>query len=170
VIDLDEVAFAPEAELTQDETGNTNNIFVKPGFIFKKGLTHVSPSSPISKSLYEREGSINNFGQEVIMNIAALDNVLFWHRNLKKGKGFASIGSGSNHYRDFIIYTMKGHLILIETKGDYLDTVESQAKNTLGKRWAKKAGENYKYFMVFQSKEVPGTYTAKTIVDIMKML
>lgn len=59
---------------------------------------------------------------------------------------------------------------LIETKGDYLDTVESQAKNTLGKRWAEKAGENYKYFMVFQSKEVPGTCTAKTIVDIMKML
>ena len=162
-----------EAEYAKDQFLkflDTNNIFVKPSFRFKKELTHVSPSSPISKSLYEREGSINNFEQEVIMNIAALDNVLFWHRNPEKGKGFALNGFDSDHYPDFIIYTLKGNLILIETKGDYLDNEESRVKNSLGKRWAEKAGENYKYFMVFQSKEVPGTYTAKTIIDVLKML
>ena len=149
---------------------DTNHIFVKPGFKFRKELTHVSPSSPISKSLYEREGFINNYEQEVIMNIAALDNVLFWHRNLEKGKGFALNGFDSKHYPDFIVYTQNGNLILIETKGDHLDNEESRAKNTLGKRWAEKAGDKYKYFMVFQTKEVPDTYTAKTIIDVIRML
>jgi type III restriction enzyme len=51
-----------------------------------------------------------------------------------------------------------------------LDTDESRAKNALGKKWAEKAGENFKYFMVFQNKPVPDTYTAKSIIDIIQML
>jgi type III restriction enzyme len=43
-------------------------------------------------------------------------------------------------------------------------------KNLLGKKWAEKSGENYKYFMVFQKKEVPETYTAQSIVEIVRML
>jgi type III restriction enzyme len=112
----------------------------------------------------------NYFEQEVIMNIAALDNVLFWHRNLEKGKGFALNGFDSHHYPDFIVYTKRNNLILIETKGDHLDNEESRAKNQLGKKWAEKAGENFKYFMVFQKKEVPDTYTAQSIIEIVKML
>lgn len=149
---------------------DTNNIIVKPGFRFQKELTHIILSAPIEKSLYEREAGINNFEQEVIMNIAALDNVLFWHRNLEKGKGFALNGFDSNHYPVFIIYTKRNNLILIETKGDHLDNEESRAKNQLGKKWAEKAGENFKYFMVFQKKEVPDTYTAQSIIEIVKML
>ena len=149
---------------------DTNNIIVKPSFRFQKELTHIILSAPIEKSLYEREAGINNFEQEVIMNIAALDNVLFWHRNLEKGKGFALNGFDSNHYPDFIVYTKRNNLILIETKGDHLDNEESRAKNLLGKKWAEKAGENFKYFMVFQKKEVPNTYTAQSIIEIVKML
>jgi type III restriction enzyme len=149
---------------------DTNNILVKPSFKFQKELTHISPSSPIEKSLYELEASMNNFEQEVIMNIASLDNVMFWHRNLEKGKGFALNGFDSNHYPDFIIYTRNNNLILIETKGDYLDNDDSKAKNMLGKKWAEKAGDSFKYFMVFQKKEVPNTYTAQSIIDIVRML
>lgn len=149
---------------------DTNNIIVKPSFKFQKELTHVSPCSPIEKSLYEREASINNFEQEVIMNIASLDNVLFWHRNLVRGKGFALNGYDNDHYPDFIVYTKSGNLVLIETKGDHLDNDDSRAKNVLGKKWAEKSGDNFKYFMVFQKKEVPGTYTAQTIVEIIKSL
>jgi type III restriction enzyme len=149
---------------------DTNNIIVKPSFRFQKELTHIILSAPIEKSLYEREAGINNFEQEVIMNIAALDNVLFWHRNLEKGKGFALNGFDSNHYPDFIVYTKRNNLILIETKGDHLDNEESRAKNQLGKKWAEKAGENFKYFMVFQKREVPDTYTAQSIIEIVKML
>lgn len=149
---------------------DTNNILVKPSFKFQKELTHINLSSPIEKSLYERESSMNSFEQDVIMNIAALDNVLFWHRNLEKGKGFALNGFDSNHYPDFIIYTRNKNLILIETKGDHLDNDDSKTKNLLGKKWAEKAGDNFKYFMVFQSKEVQNTYTAKSIIQIINML
>ena len=149
---------------------DTNQILVKPGFKFQKELTHVSPSSPIDKSLYERESTMNTFEQEVIMNIASLDNVLFWHRNLEKGKGFALNGFDSNHYPDFIVFTNQGNLILIETKGDYLDNDDSRAKIALGKKWAEKAGDNFKYFMVFQKKDVPNTYNAQSIMDIIRML
>lgn len=149
---------------------DTNTIIVKPNFKFQKELTHIKLSTPISKSLYEREASINDFEQEVIMDIASLDNVLFWHRNLEKGKGFALNGFASNHFPDFIVYTKQGNLILIETKGDFLDNEDSRSKNALGKKWAEKSGEKFKYFMVFQKKEVPETYTAQSIIDIIKML
>lgn len=148
---------------------DTNIILVKPSFKFPNELTQISPSSAIDKSLYEAEASMNGFEQEVIMNIASLENVVFWHRNIEK-RGFALNGFESNHYPDFIIFTRNGNLILIETKGDYLDNDESRAKNLLGKKWAEKAGDNFKYFMVFQKKEVPDTYTAQSITEIVKML
>jgi type III restriction enzyme len=113
---------------------------------------------------------MNTFEQDVIMNIASLDNILFWHRNLEKGKGFALNGFDSNHYPDFILYTKNGILILIETKGDYLDNDDSRAKNALGKKWAEKSGDNFKYFMVFQKKEVSGSYTSNSIKEIIRML
>jgi len=148
---------------------DTNNILVKPSFKFPSELTQISPSSAIDKSLYEAEASMNGFEQEVIMNIASLENILFWHRNIEK-RGFALNGFESNHYPDFIIFTRNGNLILIETKGDHLDNDESRAKNLLGKKWAEKAGDNFKYFMVFQKKEVPDTYTAQSITEIVRML
>jgi type III restriction enzyme len=79
-------------------------------------------------------------------------------------------GYDKDHYPDFIIYTTRGILILLETKGDYLANEESRMKNILGKRWAEKAGANYKYFMVFESKEVADSYTARSIVDVVKAL
>lgn len=38
--------------------------------------------------------------------------------------------------------------------------------NILGRKWAEKSGDNYKYFMVFESKNVDGCYTAKSFLDI----
>lgn len=149
---------------------DSNTIIVKPSFKFPPELTHINLCSPINKSLYEREASVNNYEQRVIMDIASLENVLFWHRNLEKGKGFAINGYKSDHYPDFIIYTQNGNLILIETKGDHLDNDDSRAKNLLGKKWAEKSGDNYKYFMVFETKDVPDTYTAQSIIDVVRML
>ena len=100
-----------------------------------------------------------------------LDNILFWHRNLERGKGFFLNGyNDKKHYPDFIVYTQKGNLILLETKGDHLDNQDSRDKNILGKTWAEKAGDNFKYFMVFQTKEVKNAYTAKGIIDVIKRL
>ena len=146
------------------------DIFVKDSFAFPEAITSICPSTNIKKSLYEREDSMNGFEQEMILEIAALENVVFWHRNLGRGKGFFLNGFSSNHYPDFIVYTAKGNIILIETKGDMLDNDESVAKNRLGKVWAEKAGEDYSYFMVFQNKKVLDAYTAKSIIEVLKRI
>lgn len=46
--------------------------------------------------------------------------------------------------------------IITRGKGDYSDNAETADKLWLGKKWADLAGDNYKYFMVLQSKEVDG--------------
>lgn len=150
---------------------DTNKIIVKPSFKFKDSLVHTKEGAMINKSLYEREGIMNNFEQSLIMDVASLDNVLFWHRNSdNKDKGFYLNGFSNNHYPDFILYTQKGNIVLVETKGDFLDNDDSKAKNILGKKWAEKSGDNYKYFMVFESKNVDGCYTAKNFLDIVGAL
>lgn len=148
---------------------DANIIFTKGSFKFKDSITPLDASTPISKSLYVQEEKMNKFEQDMIMEIAALPNVVFWHRNLERGKGFYLNGF-TNHYPDFIVYTSKGSIIVIETKGDDRDNDDSRDKNRLGKIWAEKAGNNYKYFMVFQTKEVQDTYTAKGIIDVLKRL
>jgi len=149
---------------------DADHIIVKESFEFPESIVPFNLSTNISKSLYEREASMNNFEQDMILEIASLDNVMFWHRNLERGKGFFLNGYSSNHYPDFILYTKLGNIILIETKGDDRDNDDSRAKNRLGKTWAQKAGDNYKYFMVFQTKDVQDTYTAKGIIDVLKRL
>ena len=149
---------------------DANKIFTKPHFAFAQSIRPPKEAPVINKSLYEREAQMGKFEQEVIMEIAALDNVVFWHRNLERGKGFMLNGFDKNHYPDFIIYTKSQNLILLETKGDYLNNEDSQMKNLLGKRWAEKSGEKYKYFMVFESVNVPDTYTAKSIINVVKEL
>jgi type III restriction enzyme len=150
---------------------DTNKIIVKPSFKFKSTLVHSKEGAMINKSLYEREGDMNNFEQSLIMDVASLDNILFWHRNSEsKDKGFYLNGFNNNHYPDFIIYTQKQNIILVETKGDFLDNDDSRAKNILGKKWAEKSGENYKYFMVFENKNVESCYTAKNFLEIISAL
>jgi len=150
---------------------DTNKIIVKPTFKFKETLIHTKEGAKIDKSLYEREGDMNNFEQRLIMDIASQENVLFWHRNsVTKDKGFYLNGFSNNHYPDFILYTQKQNIILVETKGDFLDNDESKAKNVLGKKWAEKSGDNYKYFMVYESKNVEGCYTAKNFLEIIGAL
>ena len=146
---------------------DTNKIIVKPSFKFKETLIHSKEGAKIDKSLYEREGDMNNFEQRLIMDIASQENVLFWHRNsVTKDKGFYLNGFSNNHYPDFILYTQKQNIILVETKGDFLDNDDSKAKNVLGKKWAEKSGDNYKYFMVFENKNVEGCYSAKNFLEI----
>ena len=113
---------------------------------------------------------MNGFEQKMIMELASLENVVFWHRNLNKGKGFYINGFSTNHYPDFIIYTQKGNLVLIETKGDDRVNDDSLMKNKLGKLWAEKSGSNFKYFMVFQTKEVEDCYNANSIIEVLKRL
>lgn len=149
---------------------NTNEIVLNHGFQFSEKITPINTSIPISKSLYEKEDKLNGFEQDMIMSISALDNVVFWHKNLNRGKGFFINGYSNNHYPDFIILTEKGNLLVIETKGDDRDNDDSRDKTKLGKIWESKAGEKFKYFMVFQTKIVPDCYNASGIIDVIKRL
>lgn len=149
---------------------DANEVYVKENFKFSDSINPINLSTAIGKSLYEREDTMNVFEQDMIMTIATMENIVFWHRNLNRGKGFFINGYYRDHYPDFIIYTQKGNIILIETKGDHLDNDDSKDKNKLGKIWAEKSGENYKYFMVFQTKKVEDCYTANSIIEVLKRL
>jgi type III restriction enzyme len=129
-----------------------------------------SLGSSIGNSLYEREGAMNGFEEKVIMEIGTSSNVVFWHRNLERGKGFYINGYKANHYPDFILVTKSGKIILIETKGDHLDNADSAQKCRLGAKWEQLAGSNYAYFMIFDQKEVEGAYKldkAKELITCM---
>lgn len=124
--------------------------------------------SSIGNSLYEREGSMNNFEEKVIMEIGTSSNIVFWHRNLERGKGFYINGFKANHYPDFILYTKSGKTILVETKGDHLDNTDSAAKCRLGNEWEKQAGHDFAYFMIFDQKKVDGAYTLDKAKELIK--
>ena len=148
----------------------TGKIYMKPVWKFPAHIVPGNTGPNIVKSLYAKEGSINPFEQRVLMDVASFDNVLFWHRNLEKGKGFAINGFKSNHYPDFIILTTSGKIILLETKGDHLDNSNSAAKVRLGNTWATQAGPNFRYYMVFEKNAIEGAYTLEQFKELMEGL
>ncbi|WP_020601891.1 hypothetical protein [Spirosoma spitsbergense] len=98
-----------------------------------------------------------------------LESVAFWTRNLERGRGF-SINGFINHYPDFMIVTKRGKIILLETKSDHLDNTDTAEKIRLGNLWRSKAGNDYRYFMVFDTKEVPGANTLADVVNTIQAL
>ncbi len=134
-------------------------------FKFPKKISPVNTVKGITKNLYEQEGEMNDFEKKVINEIANLDSVVFWHRNLERGKGFYLNGF-VNHYPDFIIKTKNGKIVLVETKGDDRDNSDSLKKIRLGEKWASKAGENYRYFMVFNNAKLDGAKSVTDVLDI----
>jgi type III restriction enzyme len=152
-------------ELTKIRT-----IFSEPNWVFPEMILPGTPGPSITKSLYEQEASMNNFEAKVITEIAAMQNVVFWHRNFVKGNGFAINGYKSNHYPDFIVYTKSGKIIIIETKGDHYDNSDSAAKCRLGNTWAEKAGIDFYYFMIFDKKEIEDAYTLEKAKELIRQI
>jgi type III restriction enzyme len=124
----------------------------------------------LGKSLYEREGAMNNFETTAITDITSLPNISWWHRNLGRGKGFSINGFKSNHYPDFIAFSKSGKILLIETKGDDRDNSDSAAKCRLGNKWAELAGKDFQYFMVFDKKIIEGAFTLDKAKELIKRL
>lgn len=142
-------------------------IVCQPFFKFRNRIQPKSTQKGITKNLYIEEGEMNSFERKVINEVANLDSVVYWHRNLERGKGLLLNGF-INHYPDFIVQMKDGKTILIETKGDHLDGSDSQQKIRLGNYWASKAGNNYRYFMVFESDKLDGSRTVGELIDIIK--
>jgi len=148
----------------------TREITVKPYWQFSPTLPNKnSESNSIAKRLYETEYAMNNLEKDIILKIASLPNIVFWHKNLVKDTGFALNGF-FNHYPDFIIYTNKGTIILLETKGDDRDNTDTEDKIRLGAEWEKLAGNNYSYFMVFDKTEMDGAFTVDKAINVISKL
>ncbi len=142
---------------------DTDKVFIKKSFSLPKSISPGDTSKDITKSLYEKEGKMNGFEERVINEIGNMTNIAFWTRNIER-KGFR-INGFVNHYPDFIIQTKSGKTILLETKGDHLD---AEQKIRLGGLWASKAGNNYRYFMVYERRTVDDAYKLEDFLKIIK--
>lgn len=156
------------SETRFDTLVSVDKIFTAPKYKFSESIVLPKSISTLSKSLYREEGEMDGFEYRVIEKVADLDNVLFWHRNKEKS-GFC-INGYINHYPDFIIYTKEGKIIMLETKGDHLHNPDSEAKLKLGNTWASKAGNQYRYFMVFDNKPIEGALTLTKFIEMMKQI
>ncbi len=144
-------------------------ILLKPHYSFLNNIIMTGEEIVgIDKGLYVAEEAVNDFEYDVISAIADNTNVLFWHRNREK-KEFC-INGYINHYPDFIVRMKSGKTILVETKGDHLVNEDSINKIKLGNKWADLAGNEYRYFMVFQTKEVEDAITEKEFLQILDEL
>ena len=142
---------------------DVDKVFIKPSFTLPMQIAPGDTSKDITKSLYDKEGSMNGYEEKVINEIANLGSIAFWTRNIEK-KGFR-INGFINHYPDFILQTKSGKTLLLETKGDHLD---AEQKIRLGNLWAGKAGNNYRYFMVYEKREVSGAYKLDDFINIIR--
>jgi type III restriction enzyme len=142
---------------------DTDKVFIKPSFTLPKSISPGDTSKDITKSLYEKEGSMNGFEERVINEIGNMANISFWTRNIER-KGFR-INGFINHYPDFIIQAKSGKTIVLETKGDHLD---AEQKIRLGGLWAGKAGNSFRYFMVYEKRTVEGAYKLEDFLKIIK--
>lgn len=134
---------------------DVDRIVVRPAFPLPESITPSANSSAVPKSLYVTEAAMGDFERRLINDVANLDSVQWWHRNLSRGKGFR-INGFLNHYPDFIVRTKSGRTIVLETKGDDRDNTDSASKLRLGKLWEAKAGQGFRYMMVFENNPVEG--------------
>lgn len=141
---------------------DTGQIKCQAAYRLPERITVKTKSIGLAKGLYTEEETINGFEYDVINAVANLDNVLFWHRNPSR-TGFC-INGYINHYPDFIVQLASGITVILETKGDDRDNSDSRAKLELGRTWANKAGENYRYFMVFDKQQMTDAVTLKELL------
>lgn len=140
-------------------------------YSFDAEISPVRTISSIPNSLYiEEEQFDTDYERDFVMRIASENNTEWWHRNIAR-HGFA-INGAVNAYPDLIVKTKSGKVLVIETKGDHLDNVDSKIKAETGAVWASMAGRIYKYYMVFQTKETgnTGQYSFDRFMEIFREL
>lgn len=113
---------------------------------------------------------MNKLEEELIVELTALQNVRWWHRNIAR-QGFA-INGFIKHYPDILIMTKSGKLICAETKGEHLKNDDSREKIALGQAWSNHAGSQFRYYMVFMDdNDLPtGAVSMSKFLEITKAL
>lgn len=127
-------------------------VMLQPLYQLPKTISPLKTVSGITKSLYTEEWDMNDFEHKVILAIANLDSVERRHRNIER-KWFY-LNWPINHYPDFIIKMKSGKIIIVETKWDDRDNSDSENKVKLGQYRANKAGDGYRYMMIFNTNKL----------------
>jgi type III restriction enzyme len=135
-------------------------IELKPRYTFPKTIT-LTRSMPCGNlGLYSKEEDVNSLESKLKGALEAMDNVMFWHRNISR-RGF-ELNGNFNHYPDFIVYTQSKKIILIETKGEHLD---ANKKIKLGSFYTKYSSQQLHYFMLFENNPPTGAYDFDSVVN-----
>lgn len=142
----------------------------RPNYALSPTISPTNYTTIFPHSLYSGEEDVNEYERAAIMDLSSMGNIKWWHRNISR-VGF-NINGSINAYPDIIAMTTGGKILLIETKGDHLDNAESQAKAKLGHQWDMLAGQEYRYFMVFQTRSpgYPGAYSYERFMEIVRGL
>ena len=141
-----------------------------PNYALPAVISPTTSTSMVPKSLYAAEENMNEYEFKVVWALSELDNVKWWHRNISR-RGF-QINGPIHAYPDIIVMLHSGKILMVETKGDHLDNDDSKRKAKIGEQWAKLAGKQYKYYMVFQTKQpdYSGAYSFERFMEIVKGL
>lgn len=130
---------------------DTERIVCQPSYHLPMVIHPMNSTDMIGGSLYQAEEDMNQLEQDLVMELTALPNIRWWHRNMAR-RGFC-INGYINHYPDIMIMTNSGKIILAETKGEHLKNDDSREKIDLGAAWRNAAGSQYRYYMVFRDEE-----------------
>ena len=141
-----------------------------PNYTLPAVISPTAFTTMVPKSLYTAEEDMNEYEFKVVWALSELGNVKWWHRNISR-LGF-QINGPVHAYPDIIVMLNSGKILMVETKGDHLDNDESKEKAKIGDQWAKLAGKQYKYYMVFETKQpdYPGAYSLERFMEIVKGL
>ena len=148
----------------------TEKVICSPSYQLPLVIHPASSTSFLGGSLYQAEEDMNELEQELVVELTALPNVRWWHRNISR-QGLC-INGFIHHYPDIMVMTESGKVILAETKGGHLKNDDSRDKIELGKAWQHAAGSMYRYYMVFRNEDglLPEAVSIKQFLGLVKQL
>jgi len=148
----------------------TGRIICRESFRLPPSIHPARSTGTIGKSLYTAEEDMDGLELDVVMELTALPNVKWWHRNIAR-REFA-INGYINHYPDIMIMTERCHLVFAEVKGEHLKNDDSRQKVKLGRAWQNAAGSRYRYYMVFRDTDtwVDGAVSMSEFLRILENL
>ena len=100
-------------------------------FRLPASIRSVSNTDIYIRSLHTAEdGDMNKLEQKLIMELTALPNVRWWHRNIARQD--SAINGFIKHYPGILITAQSGKLICAEIKGKHLKNDDDREKVVLG--------------------------------------
>lgn len=140
------------------------DVRLEPSYRFPESFVQATPMTSYDGALYEAEdGRVDGLERKMVDLLANNRRVRWWHRVVERKADEFYINGFVNHYPDFLALTYDGTLMAIETKGEHLGE-DGKRKLRLGTRWADKAGDGFRYFMVFEH-EAPDVDNAFTLAE-----